>query len=136
MSRDRWDARVGGRISTLVRSDRLDHAHENGQYGAVSARIVLPSAVVTGPVTRRSRRHVGPNSWARAEYAANEYAGLPVSEEAPLRVSSPSKAEECHQCPLDFDNLLRVSWPTRVWTFDLLTLAAARPPCACAVLNG
>jgi hypothetical protein len=76
MSRDRWGCtRVGGRIPTLVRSDRLDHAHENGQYGAVSARMVLPSAVVTGPVTRRSRRHVGPNSGARAEYAATNMQG-------------------------------------------------------------
>jgi len=23
----------GGRIPTLIRSDRLDHAHENGPYG-------------------------------------------------------------------------------------------------------
>ena len=27
------DAARGGRIPTLVRSDRLNHAHENGLYG-------------------------------------------------------------------------------------------------------
>jgi hypothetical protein len=48
MSGDRWGCtRVGGRIPTLVRCDRLYHAHENGQYDAVSTRMVPSSGVVT-----------------------------------------------------------------------------------------
>jgi hypothetical protein len=59
---------------------------------------------------RGHRRHPADLTAEPGETAAIEYAVLPVKYAfyiAAQRLSLPSKAEECHHCPLDLNELLR-----------------------------